>query len=881
MTEKMKFENAWSLSSNELKELQKFKESNLEGLDENNLKQLKDTLQKEKEWYDSRSKNEKSKQWIDGMIDKVIIAIDKRLPKETQAPVVEKPVVEEETTPVVKEISKPKETLSATDTEEKFNENLEKELNPETTTIFTVGNQVMVMKFDNATEKKQADKIFLSLEKGFSDDKMAAYAMSKFLTKYKDNIKSIDEVYKEAWKGLNWTQIVYIENKDDRSKALLDAAESKDVKVIDVDKWSAIWNTLIKTFTLDFGWDTANVTKETLDDRDYGKKLTSTDLLNGYYKKVENDEEENENDEENELVQEPLWHFERSEIVANIADKIENILDDDKIDDKEWNTAEWQIAMKYLKSAWFTEKQIRSWAVEIKSEFKQDDAIKTWLDKEWENGGKKVIDNMITEKPAIEITKDGFMHMNPDQAIWDKKFIKVKLDGVKNGDKVEDKEIIMKAAKLDYNSLWFNQDIADQLASMPPIVLKDGTMFSFGKEWMYVLGKEIWDGADAVKDYIKNHQIVAAAIAGWLIWALLVKWIKLPEINLKWLGKWLEKLWHEIWHAVENWAKSIKDLFKHIDLSSLNSLFGGYLLTAIPMNYQIEWLERQLAEISATYEWSDSINAEIDAIMNPDKKWNTKDNFNEQAQNEYSHFMLVKNGFAKPGELTALVMKAEVNENGESTINVEWSKDHKILVWDKELYIPEWKSLEIKLDKDGKVQTIDGQINISVAWTDDYIKFNWIANAWQYYEWKLIWSNVIWKKALINSIDDIVKYIDTEKKESKKPEKKETKENTPEVKYTADSIEAALKWQILSTNKSHLDGTGDSHDEWFINDVKFDKTTWNLQFDVNIEDSWSDLTIKVDKKNPTDNEIVTAVNDALTKKLLDKQDGDNSDDEWN
>ena len=769
MTEKLEFGNTWRLSNKDLKELQKFKESQLEWLDEESLKQLKKSLQKERKWYNSRSKNKQSKEWIDGMIDKVIKAIDKEIDKE-KTPVVEKPApvvkkpasVVKKPASVVGKISKPKETLSATGAEKKFDAKLEKELDPKTTTIFTVGNQVLIMKFDNATEKKQANKIFLSLEKWYSNDKDAAYAMIKFLDKYKNNVKSINDIYKEAWKGLNWTQIVYAKNKDDRSKALLDAAEKNKVEVIDIDKWSMWWDVLIKTFTLWLGWDTSNVSKEILGNNSYGHKMTTTDLMDGYWKPVKNSEGDVKtnvfgNPEKN-WLQKPLWHFERSEVISEIAHKIESILSDNKITNQELKTPEWKIAMDYLKSLWLTEKQIKPWAIEIKPKFKQYGAIEKWLNSK---ESKVALDSLITKNPAIEITKDGFMHMNPDQAIWNKKFVKVQLDWV--GGKEQNETILMKANKLDYKDIgleWQN------LSSIPPIVLEDGTMFAFGKEWMYVLGKNIWNGADAVKDYIARHQTVAAAIAGWIIGALLVKWIKIPNINLEWLWKWLEQLWTNIWKVWNDVWKNVGDLFKHINLSWLNSLFGGYLLTAIPMNYQIEALKTKLAEIEGTYQWSDSIKAEMDAMMNPNAKLYEKmlgDPFFNQTpelQNRYAHFILVKNGFVKPWEGTALNFSASISKDGNLTITAPWNEDHKILVWGKELYIPDWKSLEIKLNKGGKVESLKWQINISVTWTDNYIKFNGTWTEWDYYEWEFIGKDKLIKKNIsvdsINSLDSVL-----------------------------------------------------------------------------------------------------------------------------
>jgi len=799
-----KFENSGNLGSSELRELQKLSNDTdkLKNIDHETLKKLKLNLLAEKNSYKQRSKNETSKQWIDWMISKVVNKInsivdkDAAVSKDTAqaskvAPKVKVSVTKKEvqsqkdTTLEKKEITKTavsskeapdskalketqkEKTETAEDAEKTFDKNLEKLLNPNKTLIFKVGDDAMIMDFNNKAQKDKAEKFLSSLETSFQDDKLAAYALIKFLKDNKDNIKSVSDIYKEAWKWLDGNQLVHAEDSSEKELALLDAAKDKDVTVIEADKWNGFVNAVWNTLTLGlYHVDTASVWKETLDDGDYGKKMTSKDLLN-WYTKVETDSHWNKTKE---VVQEPLWHFEKGTVMLKIAKNMEDILDNDNLlkEDidkwiKDWNT-DMILVKSYLNDHDIKIKSLS--AIDLKNKFKEDNTIKNWLESD---AAKTVLKDIIPDKwsDAVEITKDGFMHIDEDK-LSKTEYVNVKLDGA--WEKWKNEEVLMKVNQLKFTDLWVKWV---DLSNVPPMVLEDGTMCSFGKEWVYVIGKWLENWVDDIKDYIKEHKTVAAALAWWIIWALLVKWIKMPNINLSFL-KDLWKPFEKLWQSIEKWLKSLK-----VDLPDLNNIFGWYLFTALPMNYKIDWLETKIAELKAKYEWSKSMDAEVDAITWKKINIDMKDTLKyDEAANKLAHYSLVKSSIFNPWEATSLAFeKAERDRDNYKITAISW----EIVIGGHTFTLSDWDSLTITVDKKGNVQNMEWNLTEEVTWSDNKIK---IANATnvEYTIWHTFWEDE--KKE--TSFDAMrIKYKLKEDKEKDKKVDTKNKEDSDKKLYNA------------------------------------------------------------------------------------------------
>lgn len=804
-----KFEDSSKLTWNEIKALQELSENpdKLDKIDKKTLADLKTKLEAEKKWYDDRSKNEKAKEWIDWMIDKIIWKIDTILnavqtttQEKTKTEPTEQAKVEtqgQNLAPKVKPAPEtqgqnlaPEQTETAEHAEGKFDTKLEKLLDPKTTLIFKVGNDAMVMSFDNEAKKKNAETFLSNLETSFQNDKEAAYALIKFLKDNKDNIKTVSDIYKEAWKWLHGNQLVHAENSWQKELALLDAAKKNDVKVIEADKWNSFLNAVWNTLTLSlYHVDTASVWQETLDNGDYGKKMTSKDLLNWYTKEVK----DWKNGKKTEVVQEPLWHFEKSEVIWKIADKMEDIFADDNLahhyDDynnatatdknsKKYDDIDKTVAklllpyQKYLQDE--SNKHIHTADSDIKKF--QDKTIKKWLNSD---EAKKILKDIIPEKDSdtIEVTKDGFMHIDEGK-LKETKYVNVKLD--KAWDKWEDKEVLMKVNQLKFTDLGLPTGV--DFSNIPPMVLKDGTMCSFGKEWVYVMGEKIGDWADAVKDYIKDHQTVAAALAWWIIWALLVKWIKIPDIDVSFL-KDLWKPFEKLWQAIKKWVENLK-----INLPDLNNIFGWYLLTALPMNYKIDLLETKIAKLKGNYEWSKAMDAEIDAITGKELGVSMKDSLKyDEASNKLAHYALVKDGIFNPWETTWLVFEKAQKDGDNYVIKaISWH----IVVGDHTFTLSDWDSFNLIVDKEGEVQSIKWNLTEEVTWKDNKITIDGFKNV-EYTIWHTFWKDE--KKT--TSFDELRvkddKKTQETKQETKKVDDKQDKQDKQDDNWHSAAYEKA------------------------------------------------------------------------------------------
>jgi hypothetical protein len=372
---------------------------------------------------------------------------------------------------------------------------------------------------------------------------------------------------------------------------------------------------------------------------------------------------------------------------------------------------------------------------------------------------------------VIEITKDGFFHINHPEELFSKDFVKVKLDDVDG----KDKEVLMKVSKATYKEL-FGKDadvIAEKLANMPPIVLKDGSILAYTKEGIVALGDKVGNGADAIRDFLEQHEVAAAAIAGGIIGALLAKGVDL-HIDLSGLGDTLKKLgkpFENLGKALKEGGKDLLKAFRNMDVTKLEAFGLGYLLTALPLNYKIEALEEKYAKLYGNDRGAQAVKAEIDAIVGNPLMVKDEDLKYNEAQSLFGHYVLVKTGLFKPGEATGVDTKVEKSGDKYKIILDNITEDSKIILAGKELYLDDGDKLEIEVKKDEndncEVQGIYGKLMVDVAGKDDFIKFT--GDKATYYENHFIGKADKKKTVSIESksMDEIVKELTEEKKDKK------------------------------------------------------------------------------------------------------------------
>jgi len=640
--------------------------------------------------------------------------------------------------------------LSAQQAETKVNENIEKQLNQKKDLFISCWDQTMVLQFNNEQEKKEANNLLMKMEKLAGNDKYAVYAVLTFLKKYKENIKTPTDIYTEAAKGLNGNQMV-LEEWDSASKALLDAAINKKFNIIELDKGSAFANALLNTLTLNLAdVDTASIDKETIDNWHEWRKLTSKDLYYGWHKIVTQDNI-NEGagtvdpidaaDAESVKEQEPLKHFTKEKLAQKLADKMESILEDlndwkIKVEDlKNKKDSVYDLISKYLSSKSINLQSI--WAINLNPSFIQDSAIKEWLLSK-EKNGKSQIDKLTSDKIWIEITKDGFLHFDPKQ-LEGKSMVKVKLDWVDNENK--DKEILMPVSHTTYESLGIPvsqyQNLSESLWKMWPIVLKDWTIVSFTKEWIYVVWDKIAGGADTVKDFIQRHEVLTASIVTSIVTYVLTMSslgkIKLPNINLSWLVKSLKNLGVKFKEGVENVWKNIKSFINGLKNSDINSFLGWvgvwYGLTSIALNMKIEELETKYAQLLADDKISYSLKDDVDYVIGTDLELPSDSSLEyADAQNDFAHKVLLNTKLLAPGEATAINFRTRKEENNKYVLDALPSDDAKIIIDGQELYIPKDSNLQITLEKGNNefvIKNITWIVKVDVTGKDNYIKFTW------------------------------------------------------------------------------------------------------------------------------------------------------------
>ena len=777
---------------NTLKKLANGKE-NLSSFRREDLINLKNVLKKQLKEYEARQNvSESSKKRITKLTYMAINYVDKVLDtkqKSTSTKSVEtkkaepKKVVKKTTHMKVqtqipenskkKENTETKNSFSVKKAENKFNERLKEYLDPKKTIVFDLDGNVVTLKFDNTQKKNQAEEMFKKLEETFGDDKLAAYSVVAFLKKYKNNIQTVEEIYEKAGKWLYGNQVVISKDKK-RDLALLDAAKNKNVKIIEVDTWNKFFNALLNTITFNLvDIDTANVSQKNLDNENYGKKATSKDLFYGYYKierkswdenRIEytNDKDSADTNDNVISLQEPLKHFTKEKLISEFADKIEDYL---RNPNKKVDSVVKKLAEEYLKANGINHKSLE--AVDLKSVFRQDKAIKKWLKE------SQIIDKMATKDDVIEITKDGFFHINHPKELFSKDFVKVKLDNVDG----KNKEVLMKVSKATYKDL-FGKDtdvIAKKLANMPPIVLKDGSILAYTKEGIVVLGDKVGNGADAIRDFLERHETAAAAVAGGIIGALLVKGV---NIDLSGLGDALKKLGKPFENLgkwlKENW-KNVLDAFKNMDVTKLEAFGLGYLTTAVPLNYKIEALEEKYAKLYGDDRGAQAVKAEIDAIVDNPLMVNDKNLIYNEAQSLFGHYVLVKTGLFKPGEATGVDTKVKKSTDKYKITLDNITEDSKIILAGKELYLKDGNKLEIEVKKHKnntfEVQNIYGKLMVDVVGKDDFIKFT--GDKATYYETHLFGKADEKKTVSIKnkSMDKIVKELTKKDKKYKKNKK--------------------------------------------------------------------------------------------------------------
>ena len=688
------------------------------------------------------------------------------------------------------------EKKSTVDTEAKYNERINEALDPKTHVFLKLNDgQVLVMKWWEAERKA-----LLKLEKS-QNDKLAVYSVLKMISLNKDNIKTVSEIYRESSKWLSWVQASIIE-WDSRDMALLDSAIWSDVNVIEIDEWSTVWNVLANTLTLAmFNIDTANVSSETIKDWSQGRKATSKDFYEG------RNHETTETDIHGNVKTDALWkplmitdveplkQLSWDKFLEKMADKIEDILDDSEITEEELKTTEWKLAMKMMKESGFTEELLKSWAVEIKTEFRQDEKIKKWL--------KDNAESILPKDSAITISKDGFVNIDQNVLKSDNGIVKITLDG--NGKDFEQKEIMMPKTLVSFKDLGIEWDLSKLPDTMDPIVMqKEGMIMQVTKDWIYVIWDAIANWYDSAADFIERNQVATAAVVGWIIWAALVWWIDIslswpslsipsidiPNISMKWL-----------WDALSTplWAAWL-----------------SYVLTMIPMQYKMEWLETELAKMTAKHEWGKAIDAELNWLKL--EKMDTRDldymisRKNTEWINTEMHKALVMNKIFDAWEFTWLDCSNVVKTDTWYTMTVKWlweETSSTFIKWDKKYYLPEGSSMIITFNKELKEPVV------KIEWK--VMEVDW----WAMFFDKEVDFNNLWKEEAKKE----------EKEEVKKEEKEEVKKESidVEVKDNKTSLEKTLEKRWFKLGKL----------EWMNNEIVKD---WEITVEY---DNWSKKSFDV------------------------------------
>lgn len=223
---------------------------------------------------------------------------------------------------------------------------------------------------------------------------------------------------------------------------------------------------------------------------------------------------------------------------------------------------------------------------------------------------------------------------------------------------------------------------------------------------------------------MKDNDALLAWLLGWIIWAYIVKWVNIPEINIPNLDIKIPE--------IEVDTRNISDAMEKLWDALGSKLWIGvmtYVFTMFPMRYKLELLEAKLAETTAEYEWWKALYAEIkwlskaiseEDLGNLDSYINTS---NTEWKNRLMHQALVNSGLFQPGEVTWVKM-SEVKKVSwwfELKVDGKWEEEKsQIFINWEAYYIEKWDDLKITLDKDWKnAKIVSWTISIPRTWADD------------------------------------------------------------------------------------------------------------------------------------------------------------------
>jgi len=605
--------------------------------------------------------------------------------------------------------------------EQEYNKRLKEALDPENHIFLDLGNgQILVMEWNQKVREG-----ILRLEKILGNDKYAVYTMLKLIQiqMSKGKIKTLSEVYKNATEWLNGVQVV-IRKWESNDKALLDAIFNTDVQVIEVDKWSEFWNSVLNALTLGvFNIDTANVSGDQISNDSEWRKATSTDFYNWFYnwsynwsynwfyynwfyiwyfvapKREEKIRPLNENTKERYL--------------ANLASKIKEILKRG-FTVENVKTTEWKLAKMYLESAWFNNddiKKVEAWAMKLEPRFIQDEKILKFL---------KSAENILPTIAWITISENWFVQFNQEVLSWKDSIVKVVLMWV--GDDKDTKEVFLSKTKIPFNSLWINENI-EITGNIEPIILEKYWIFiQVSNDWVYLIGEWIWNWVDSVSDFVKSHEdivtaLVASLVTAALLWHITIGSIPTPDID------WIWKILTNIWKWSKDWVNQLLDALNIGAPEWLSAwLLIDYLSTSIPLQYKIQKFDTELAEVKAEvkaeFRWGNAIDAELAGLAGERvtkeglDKYIGDGEYGKEWRNALIHQLLVEKWVFKVWEATWMDFSNVKREENWYTVTVNWIWDKPesrfVINWEKYI-LEEWEKMTISFDNNlnNPVVTLD------------------------------------------------------------------------------------------------------------------------------------------------------------------------------
>jgi len=692
MPETLKFENDWSLSSSELKELQKFKENQLEWLNENDLKNLKQSLLAEKDGYDGRSKNEKSKERIDGMIDTVINAIDKKLSTQVsvvkeQAPVVKEqaPVVKEqapvvkEQAPVVKEQAPVTQETVASETQVfKISNDLLGELwllnswlewlqivdNENTQKIMTEIHEEYIH-----WNKEIAKEKFKEL---LSDPKNLAF--SEYDKKHKKLEKALQEVSTKKFKvdsvewlktidNLEWSIIKEINSKLEDTKVEIEEWGKKEmVKISDYLKWLASSVSLsFKDNSIIFEWSTiddnvkksiTNIIKESLPKWADASKLSFT-------MKMED------------------WFFTNK---VKITD----------IDPKKWNSIEASIpTIPFDLTKEISSNTIKS--IDEKWLYK----VKVGVNKDWHNVIKTVEDGVL--KTFIEKKHKGFVESETKKIKNDMNGLEKEHAKVFKSDKDSVESIKINENKLYLEKMWLGDLKID--GKIPKVSFDKGnSKYTIDINWIDDLVVTVdWDKKEIRDEHKLLSSMEIKDVADVTTYNEILK--RASELNVR--------LWQ-----IDSTLKDAQDNGYIDDPTSID-----YISKRIwEIQKERPWLEKQLESLA----WADSISSLKNVVDTQDSTEKTKEQDKKEQEKKQENL-----------ENNMDLMKDIVSDSKIKKDDLKWIDNDYLdnfsddITFDFNSIKHEWDKviLNIDIDDDWVNEEFNKNINIEI-WEDTFNIYN-------------------------------------------------------------------------------------------------------------------------------------------------------------